>query len=377
MAIKGRADGRQGSGEDTDRNAGPLVAHWLGIQHRTPAWRLVLAFAGGAAGILAVAVILQHWLGDGAAVPLLIAPVGASAVLLFAVPASPLAQPWAIIGGNTVSALCGIGCLMLTGNVTIAAPLAVGSAIAMMSLARCLHPPGGACALTAVIGGHAVVAAGWSFAVVPVAADSTVLVLAGLAWHAATRGNYPHRVPAPAAQASAATGYSIADIDAVLAQYDELLDVGSEDLDRLFRQVEGRAWRRLHGVIRCDQIMRRDVPRIAHDATIDQARAQFGASRLRGLPVIDATGHVKGLLGADALAHPGDAAVARSINTTPCTAPPETPIDELLPILSAGMHLEALVIDPQGRLLGMITQTDLLDALWRGHIAEQIALGSG
>jgi CBS domain-containing membrane protein len=32
-----------------------------------------------------------------------------------------------------------------------------------------------------------------------------------------------------------------------------------------------------------------------------------------------------------------------------------------------------VVVDGQGRFLGLIAQTDLLAALWRGHIAEEIA----
>jgi CBS domain-containing membrane protein len=57
----------------------------------------------------------------------------------------------------------------------------------------------------------------------------------------------------------------------------------------------------------------------------------------------------------------------------PCIAPPETAIDELLPIPSGGVYREAVVVDGDGRLLGLIDQTDLLAALWRGHIAEEIA----
>ena len=59
---------------------------------------------------------------------------------------------------------------------------------------------------------------------------------------------------------------------------------------------------------------------------------------------------------------------------SPCMAPPATPIDELLPLLSGGIYHEAVVVDPKGRLLGLVTQTQLLSALWRGHIAEQITV---
>lgn len=353
------------------------LAHWLGVQPRTSGGRMVPAVLGGGFGIFATGYLMHLWLGNGAGLPLLIAPIGASAVLLFAVPASPLAQPWAIIGGNTISALCGIFWMKLLGDPAYAACLGVATAIAMMSLARCLHPPGGACALTGVIGGPAVVSAGWSFALLPVAADSVLLVAFGVLYNAAMRGNYPHRASRYTAPDPAKAGYTMADIESVLSQYDELLDVSSEDLDTLFRQVESRAYRRLHGIIRCEQIMRGDCACIAPDDTLDQARHLFAAQRIQALPVTGSDGHLEGLLRVDALLPGGHGPVAQVMDTSPCIAPPATPIDELLPILSGGLYQEALVVDPQGKLLGLITQTDLLSALWRGHIAEQIAANGG
>lgn len=75
-------------------------------------------------------------LGPGANIPLLVAPMGASAVLLFAVPASPLAQPWSIIGGNLVSATIGVTCANVIGDPTLAAALAVALAICGMFALR-------------------------------------------------------------------------------------------------------------------------------------------------------------------------------------------------------------------------------------------------
>ena len=82
--------------------------------------------------------------------------MGASALLLFAIPSSPLAQPWSIVGGNTVSALIGLLVSRYVPEPAVAAGCAVAFAIAAMSLLRCLHPPGGAAALTAALGGPAV-----------------------------------------------------------------------------------------------------------------------------------------------------------------------------------------------------------------------------
>ncbi|MCW1986898.1 UNVERIFIED_ORG: CBS domain-containing membrane protein [Sphingomonas sp. R1F5B] len=356
---------------------------WAGVQPRPAAWRLVHAFIGAVFGIFITGFVMHRWAtGQAVSVPLLVAPMGASAVLLFGVPASPLAQPWAIIGGNTVSALCGIFWARSLGDPTLAAGLAVASAIVMMSLLRCLHPPGGAVALTAVIGGPAIAAAGWHFALMPVAINCLLLVAAGWLYNLATRGNYPHHVRAVADPATApAAGYTMADVEAVLAQYDELLDVSSEDLDALFRQVEGRAYRRLHGVIRCEQIMRAAATTIAPDALLDVA-ARTLAAHGESLPVVRADGHVAGLLRADQLAVAAasagqDATVASVMDAAPCLASPDRAIDELLPILSGGLHREAVVVDGQGRFLGLIAQTDLLAALWRGHIAEEIARHAG
>ena len=102
--------------------------------------------------------LLCHLIGgdDLKRLPWLVAPLGASAVLVFALPASPMAQPWAVVGGNTLSALVGIvgvHGVYLLGAPELAAALAVATAIALMLTLRCLHPPGGATALMMVLGG--------------------------------------------------------------------------------------------------------------------------------------------------------------------------------------------------------------------------------
>src|SRR5262249_55720576 len=106
----------------------------------------------------------------------------------------------------------------------LAAGLAVALAILAMTLARCLHPPGGACALFGVIGGPALAAAGFGFALVPVAMESALLVLLGVAFHRFSGHSYPHR-----AAAAVPNGLHAADIDAALADLGETFDVARED----------------------------------------------------------------------------------------------------------------------------------------------------
>lgn len=195
----------------------------------------------GAAACLALTMMLCARLSLAAAdLPVIVAPLGASAVLIFAVPASPLAQPWSVVGGNTLSALVGIAVWRAVPNPMMAAGVAVGAAILAMSLCRCLHPPGGAAALTAVIGGPAIHAAGYAFAWAPVGINSVALVALGMVFHAATGRFYPHRA-AIAAAPRAAAGLHLADIDAALADMHESFDIAREDLDLLLSRAEVHA----------------------------------------------------------------------------------------------------------------------------------------
>jgi CBS domain-containing membrane protein len=206
------------------------------------------AALGSSLAIAATALLSALLLHNLVPLPWLVAPMGASAVLVFAMPASPLAQPWPVVGGNVVSALVGVATAHLVPVPDLAAGLAVGGAILAMSLLRCLHPPGGAAALTAVIGGPAVLHAGFAFPFVPVGINALILVLTGVIYHKTSGHSYPHR-PVPV------TGHALppselglphpADIDRALADLGENFDVSREDLDLLFRRVEFHAANRV------------------------------------------------------------------------------------------------------------------------------------
>ena len=157
------------------------VRVWLGIEVNavSHAERLISA-AGGFLGILFILIVSTAVLGDKIAALLVVASMGASAVLLFAVPHGSLAQPWALIGGHTVSAFFGVACALLIPNSFIAAALAVGLAIGAMHYLRCIHPPGGATALTAVLGGPAVHALGFQFLLTPVLLNVAIILVTAI-----------------------------------------------------------------------------------------------------------------------------------------------------------------------------------------------------
>jgi CBS domain-containing membrane protein len=334
------------------------------LRERSIACLGALIGIGGTGAISGWAMGAEHW-------PLLVAPLGASAVLLFAVPASPLAQPWSIIGGNTISALVGIAVAHLVPDKAIAAALAVALAIAVMSLLRCLHPPGGAASLLCVLGGPA--AASWSFgfAFVPVALNSILLVILGLIFHRFSGLSYPHRAKAVTAATHGTSNLppqlrvelTEADIDAARAEGGDPLDIARDDLHRIVRRAELSALERTTRVPRCADIMSRDVLRIRDDAAWSEAHALLLAHDLRILPVVDAGNRVAGIV---ELQESGHAVTSVSeVMEDAVTALPDDSLLRLIDPLSDGHHHAVLITDGTGRLMGLVTQTDMIVALAR------------
>jgi CBS domain-containing membrane protein len=98
--------------------------------------------------------ILSTLLVPGALAPVLIASIGASAIILLALPTSPLAQPWPLVGGQLISVTIGITLARWVEPPLLACGLAVLlTALAMLRL-HCLHPPGGAATLIPILAHH-------------------------------------------------------------------------------------------------------------------------------------------------------------------------------------------------------------------------------
>ena len=161
-----------------------------GPSRRPPFIEIVWSWIGAASGIGLVGV-LAHWWSRPAGL-MLIGSYGASAVLLYGAPRSPLAQPRNLLGGHILSAIVGVACYQLfPDNQPLAAALAVATAISVMQITRTLHPPGGATALIAVLGPRAVHDTGWLFPV-PVALGAGILLAVALVVNNLSR---QHRYP--------------------------------------------------------------------------------------------------------------------------------------------------------------------------------------
>lgn len=211
----------------------------------TTSWQEKL-LSGGAAfvAMLLVGVTNRLLLPDAAAMTL-VASMGASAVLLYAVHHGPLSQPWSFAGGHLVSAPIGVACTQLVHEPVVAAALAVGLAISAMYFLRCLHPPGGATALTAVVGGDAVTSMGFTYILLPVAANVVLMLLAALLVNNVLAGRrYPHRVkklPETPADEQVSIEVGLEDLEYALREIDTFIDVDADDLARIYSYARKHA----------------------------------------------------------------------------------------------------------------------------------------
>ncbi len=353
-------------------------------------WR---AFLGASFGIVLIAVASRWLQGGGAPVVWLVAPMGASAVIVFALPASPMAQPWAVLGGNTISALAGIACANTIADPALAASVGVGSAVALMFLFRCLHPPGGATALLAVI----LHMTSYKFALYPVLLNATLLVMAGMLYNNLTGRAYPHTQRAPTASSSESaefgesSRFSPADLDVALARYNQVLDVSRDDLTALLHHAELAAYQRNMGELRCADIMSPDPLAVQFGTPLDEAWSLMRQRHIKALPVIDRSRRIVGIVTAadfmrqidldehsgigtrlrtflqrNGSSHSDRSEVVGQIMTRRVQVANLTKhAIELVPLFSKGGHQHIPVIDHENRLVGIITQSDLLRALYR------------
>ncbi|QGE27184.1 HPP family protein [Bordetella holmesii] len=351
-------------------------AHWLRAFAPAPVGASLREKCYGALGAL-LGLLCTAWIARlalGQASPWFIPPMGASAVLLFAVPASPLAQPWSILGGNVVSALIGVVCARYIPDVALAAAAAGGLAIAAMFALRCLHPPGGAVALTAVLGGPAVSQLGFGFAIWPVGINSLALLCVAVMFNGLLKRPYPkrtHDTPSPHATRnplpSERLGFSADDLRQTLDSHEGLLDISPDDIQDIILAAEARAAARRHATVQCADIMSRDIVRLSPQDTLDHAQALMRHHRLHTLPVVDpATGAYLGMLHEHAT-QAGQAAgraLVDCLSRDGAFATEDLPAVTLARPMADGLH-GVPVLDHDGQLKGVVTQSDLIAALYQ------------
>jgi CBS-domain-containing membrane protein len=225
------------------------VSHWLGVERNQTSHSEKLISALGAA----MAITLTAWLSlqsglssDGQL--LIISSMGASAVLLFAVPHGALSQPWPVLGGHLISAFIGISCVQFLAADLWTAGIAVGLSVAAMYYLKCIHPPGGASALTAVVGGHAVLEMGYGFLLSPILLNVIAILLIAVsfnflfAWrrypaHFNTRYSKEPDITVPLSDFVLTTE----DFHAAIEELDSFVDITEEGLTELLEKAKRHA----------------------------------------------------------------------------------------------------------------------------------------
>lgn len=201
----------------------------------------IISALGGLIAILCIFAISQQILKDAEINHILIASMGASAVLIFAVPHGALSQPWSVFAGHITSALIGVTCAQWLPHLWIAASIAVGLSIIVMYYLNCIHPPGGATALAAVIGSDSVQQLGYQFVLTPILLNVVLIILLGIVfnypfyWRRYPTALYRSRTHHPIKDSeNAPVTISHADFVYALNQIDSFIDVNEQDLLHIY-----------------------------------------------------------------------------------------------------------------------------------------------
>lgn len=227
------------------------LAHWLGIERNQTSHGEKLLSALGACIAISLTVLLSLFVSmkygfSSTASLLIISSMGASSVLLFAVPHGVLSQPWPVFGGHMISAFIGIVCQQLLPTGFVTAGVAVGLAVGAMYYLRCIHPPGGASALTAVVGGSEVYDMGYSFLLHPVLLNVVIMLSVAVLFnllfdwrrypaHLGSRQRVKTTEPsAPISDYVLTTE----DFHAAIRDLDSFVDIGEEGLTELLEKAK-------------------------------------------------------------------------------------------------------------------------------------------
>ncbi len=210
----------------------------------------LISILGGFIGIYAIFLVTNVFLGVEESV-YIIPSLGASAVLLFAAPHAPFSQPWNVFGGHIISAIIGVACYQFIPNMHIAAAASVALAIGVMYYARCIHPPGGATALAAVIGSSQLHGLGYFYVITPVLANVITILVIAIAFNALFSwrrypANFRSMVKPKSSEQQITDTSSVyspirhEDFVYALSQIDSVVDISEHDLQEIYALATGR-----------------------------------------------------------------------------------------------------------------------------------------
>lgn len=213
----------------------------LGVtRQKTSHTEKLLSLISGFIGIYAIFLVTNQFFGIADAV-YIIPSMGASAVLLFAAPHVPFSQPWNVFGGHILSAIIGVACFQWISDIHIAAAASVGLAIWVMYYAKCIHPPGGATALAAVIGSSQIHDLGYLYVITPVLINVITILIIAIAFNAPFKWrHYPASLFTKPVTGSVYSPIKHEDFVYALSQIDSIVDINERDLQEIYALATGR-----------------------------------------------------------------------------------------------------------------------------------------
>ena len=334
----------------------------------------VLCGLGALIGLAISSLISWHVLGGFNA--WYIAPMGASSVLLFAVPASPLAQPWNVVIGNTIAGVIGVSCALFIAEPTLAFSLAVALTIFLMMSTDSLHPPSGAVAITAVMGGESIHQLGYEFVFYPVLLNSILLLIVAVIYNRMLGKQFPQvaqintrsKDPTPTQKVT----IQPQDIKDALADQTELLDISEYDLQKIILKAQENANARQVGDYLCQDIMSKDVIFLHAEDDIHKALDKFKQVNLMSLPVVNVDNELVGTLalyevvewfkGSTDVHTSWQHLVKQIMNLQVVTVQPQQPIQDLIPYFVERSFNYIPVVDGK-KIVGIISRADMIAAM--------------
>ncbi|MCJ8240662.1 HPP family protein (plasmid) [Rhizobium sp. SSM4.3] len=332
----------------------------------------------------------------------LVAPLGASAVLMFAVPNSPLAQPWSAVVGNTVAALVGVAISLFVPEPILRIALAIALAIVATFTLRAVHPPAGAVAMTVAMSPEAVQHLGFWFALAPIATGTVSLVFIAIAYARVTGRRYPlrqfdqqNRHGTTDRIAVERLGLSEAELSDILQQYRQSFNLGVEDLARLIGAAELLAAAHQSGTTTAGAIMSSNLITVEANTDLGTVADLFRRHRFTSLPVVDDKQRFLGIIfqmhlisrarddalrldrgfmpALRRLIDPERSKPVLALDIMSVTVPraiAATPLGALLPLMG-DTDVDAVPILEYGKLIGIVTRTDLIAALARSMVRTE------
>lgn len=331
-----------------------------------------------------------------AGVATLLAPLGATTVILYALPHSPLAQPWSLAGGLLLSSVVGYGAGYCIQPPWLALSVGLGAAIWLTALLRCIHPPGGAMAVV-----FALAAQNHQLSLLTAVLNVFAALIAALAINNLLPGRrYPQCVPAIRPLPPPKQSIQHEDLQAALEKLDTFLDISEDDLVRIYELAAANAYRR-HEERTCGEIMSFPAIAVEFGLGLDEAWTLMRQHKLGGLPVIDRSRRVIGVLSLDNFQHhvtaesgePLGDSIRRLLRPSPTThsEKPEV-VGQIMSLRFASVRSDAPlgeaamlltrhdipslipVLDEKDRLAGVITESDLLIAIYHRNAAQAARL---